>query len=305
MTKPKLEKVSLYESTGEKKPGLLDFLKPKPSVEENRKKHLKALLERKCTLPCGIKEPHLIGDHGETCSICGKNHAAHLCPSRTTTSTPTKEESARAAARPAFSSPVGSEKPTKAEKVPNEQKTEPQFYEEASEPIIGKTKKWLFSTQEEINDTMKPPFLLLIRENRTGVILQDVQSGPLEIKDKHGHVRSHLLLQPNKLIGVKWGIGYVNMWVAYEKEAVPYPVEVEHDAEGLYGLLMNVLMLAKNYQANKNSGNLNWMWTVGIILVLLFLIVAMFGDGRSVFDFIAGSPNMVGAAVNATTSVGV
>lgn len=123
----------------------------------------------------------------------------------------------------------------------------------------------------EVNPDLKQPLLQLIKDDGYTDIIEGVRKGLFIINDKNGKQKG-VLLSPNKL--TTWNIKpYPKLWIAYENEMTPYPIDIYHDGEEF---LSTIRTIETNRDLLKDQAKIisakMWFWLaiLGVILLGLY-----------------------------------
>lgn len=117
-----------------------------------------------------------------------------------------------------------------------------------SESIIS---KMFYKTEK---DKTKPPFLLLIRSDMTAEIKQNAKEGELILQKKDvNKTKVRLNLTSQKLINLKVGNKTRRIWIQFEDEAEPYPLQPKHHSKEVYLIILALQMLKRLPEAPKGK----------------------------------------------------
>jgi len=130
-------------------------------------------------------------------------------------------------------------------------------------PIIGRKPTTKF----------KEPIAFIIKENNEVDILENVASGPLNIRNNNGKART-LVLDPSKKLAFKYGGKYLQGWIASENDGSVYPLDAEHDSETLYNLIRKIESENKELDSNDMFSGKIWGYLLLLGGVLAIIYVA-------------------------------
>ena len=172
---------------------------------------------------------------------------------------------------------------TKHKETPLDELRKKETWRTLDEPTQQEIERHFGSYTKTTIEKPKEPILLLIKDNLNVEIYEEATAGTLVLNENQtSDKRQRLItLDRSKMMGFRWGDETVRGWIAYEKEAVAYPVQVLHDSRIIKQIIDVLLNNRKDLDEKKLKawGDL-WMQIVlGIvILAIVFLwILPMFG----------------------------
>lgn len=177
-------------------------------------------------------------------------------------------------------------------KVPVEEvkEAEKQFYPRIVEKplVLKKLKVWQFviklitlglayrKRKMIVNPDIKQPILMLMKDDGYVEWIEGVKKGLFIINMKNGKQKG-ILLSPNKLTTLNIE-PYPKMWVAYENEMTPYPIDIYHDGEEAVSIIRKI---ESNRDLLKDEAKLlsakMWFWVAIIGMILLGLYFGIRG----------------------------
>lgn len=172
--------------------------------------------------------------------------------------------------------------------------------------ILDTTGKWgkIFSKlfYESEKDGHKPPFMLLLRNDMTAELKQNVKEGELILRGKDKlKTQKRIIISRQKLFDLKLPNGkWKKLWVHYEDEAEGYPHEPRHLSKAMYYLIeaiqMNKTPLKKPFKFPKI------LIIVGVIVVIGIAIAVYFmTKDKTALEEI--TKTAVNETINATTNI--
>lgn len=141
-----------------------------------------------------------------------------------------------------------------------------------------KSKKGMFSKEEENVEELQEFVLLLMKNNGHSDFVEGVQPGEFFMKSADGKQEKSVVLEPKKLTTFNYNNQYFKGWVAHEDNMSAYPQDPLHNAE-MYR--KTTQKLAMNYRDANEAKFLEartkmWMYIIGgcIIGVYILYIIA-------------------------------
>ena len=133
-----------------------------------------------------------------------------------------------------------------------------------------------------VKKELKEPILLLIRGNGEVDLFDNVDVGKLKIKRVDGQ-EGLLLLHPSKMLSIKLGKRDYKGWIAYEYEALPYPLDVKKDNHILYNFINSIINNYKSFEAKakEETGKAIMYILIGLAVVLAVYLLFK-GSGEKV-----------------------
>lgn len=135
---------------------------------------------------------------------------------------------------------------------------------------IFKKRSWKHLWFKKVTiETMKQPILILIKENGDVSIIEKVKTGLFEMTSTFNKEENKAInLTANKLLNLKYGSENIKCWIAYESEAVPYPLKINQDSRDFYQIIKRVAMNYKDLSLGGMKGR-------GIIKIVLITIAVI------------------------------
>lgn len=145
-------------------------------------------------------------------------------------------------------------------------------------PFVKKKKsllKRLFSKESNLamNPELKPNLLFLVRDDGYTDCIEGVKSGLFLINKKGSNDKRGIFLSPKKLTTLKVE-PYPKVWIAYEREMTPYPLDIMHDSE-------EIVSMIRTYESNRsllkdeakiiNAKMMFWLAIIGGLGVLVYI----------------------------------
>lgn len=125
------------------------------------------------------------------------------------------------------------------------------------------------------NPKMKQPILLLIKDDGYTDFIEGVKKGMFIINMKDGKQKG-IMLSPNKLTTLNIE-PFPKVWIAYENEMTPYPLDIYHDGEEALSIIRKIETnrdLLKDQAKLINAKMMFWVAVIGIILVGLYFAIS-------------------------------
>lgn len=158
----------------------------------------------------------------------------------------------------------------------------------------GLLSKMFFKSNKE---GYKPPFLILIRSDKTAEIKQNAKEGELLLQKKDANkTKVRLVLASNKLISLKIGNKRQDFWIAFEDEAECYPHEPKHLAKAFYDIVLALQMAKTGLQKKGKFPKI--LLIIGAILIILVIIAVWYFNKQVPTETVINQT--VNATVNAT-----
>lgn len=143
-------------------------------------------------------------------------------------------------------------------------------------------KLWLKKKKVSVK-SIKQPLLLLMRDNSDVDIIAGVKSGVFEIVSSFNKAENKVInLNPNKLLNLKYGGESIKCWIAYESEAVPYPLEVNQDSRDQYQIIKRLAMNYKELSLGSIQGKK--MFRIVLITIAAIMIIGTLAVSSGVID---------------------
>jgi hypothetical protein len=122
-----------------------------------------------------------------------------------------------------------------------------------------------------VNPDLKQPILQLIKDDGYTDWLEGVKKGLFIINMKDNKQKA-ILLSPNKLTTLNVE-PYPKMWIAYENEMTPYPIDIYHDGEEALSIIRKIETnrdLLKDEAKLISAKMMFWIAIIGISLVGIY-----------------------------------
>jgi len=131
--------------------------------------------------------------------------------------------------------------------------------------------------------SIKQPVLLLMRDNSDLDIIQGVKSGMFEIVSSFNKAENKCInLNPNKLLNLNYGGESIKCWVAYESEAVTYPLDVNQDSRDQYQIIKRLAMNYKDLSLGSIRGKK--VFKIVLITIAVLIIIGTLAVSSGVVD---------------------
>lgn len=166
---------------------------------------------------------------------------------------------------------------TRRESRPDKREVEApieEIIQEERQSYVPLVKKGILKSAA-IDPNMRQPLLILIHENMTATIKEDAHTGENEVKFPNGQT-GFIVLDAQKLVSIPWGNTQMQCWVHYVRETTSYPTEPQHDSETIGGIMQTIIVSNEKYRNKTMEGWIKLAWMVGIVVVVLVVVYAMF-----------------------------
>jgi len=150
---------------------------------------------------------------------------------------------------------------------------------------VFKKRSWkrLFKKKNVKPEEFKQPLLFLMKDNGDVEILEGVRSGVFEITSTFNKGENKAInLTANKLLSLNYGGEKIKCWIAYEGEAVSYPLTTVQDSRDQYQIIKRIAMNYKDLKMNSFTGK----GTLKIVLltIAVLLILGTLGMSTGILD---------------------